>query len=320
MIIVKNRKLIIPPEDRILGTSYDGSSGFRMFSVDRYAQEEIDISGLAMKADLKYEDGSKDTADLSIEIAADKIFLTLVLSSSIMQHEGTVLINLRGTTADGKIRWASLMGAFYIEQAINTPSDYTGEITELEQIEARINDALLNITTRTDAAIGTIEDKLYAVDDVLRTKGAEADAATNRANTAADEAESIAESLLTVSTDLSRAVNRANAASGEAEGYVDYIRGLIESGQLIGQKGDRGDTGLQGPQGERGPAGQTGQTGPAGPTGPKGDTGESGVMTPVNGFVTFSVDDDGYLCVTATDSTTAAAFSVSADGYLEYEV
>ena len=74
-----------------------------------------------------------------------------------------------------------------------------------------------------------------------------------------------------------------------------------------GPKGDTGATGKRGPQGAQGPMGLQGAQGirglqgPQGPKGPKGDPGEkgergdSGVTVPLNGYITFSVDEEGNL-------------------------
>ena len=85
---------------------------------------------------------------------------------------------------------------------------------------------------------------------------------------------------------------------------------------LQGEKGDTGATGPQGPigetgaqgpqgiQGETGPQGVQGIQGPKGDKGDKGDPGESGVVAPVDGFFTLSVDSDGNLYACSSESGT----------------
>lgn len=65
------------------------------------------------------------------------------------------------------------------------------------------------------------------------------------------------------------------------------------SANLKGEKGDKGDTGTTGAVGPKGDKGDIG------PRGPKGDKGDSGITTPLSGFFTLSVDDDGNLWVYA---------------------
>ena len=59
-----------------------------------------------------------------------------------------------------------------------------------------------------------------------------------------------------------------------------------------GKQGPRGADGKKGDKGEQGPQGEQGLQGPIGEQGPQG---ESGVTTPINGFFTLSVDDNGDL-------------------------
>lgn len=90
-----------------------------------------------------------------------------------------------------------------------------------------------------------------------------------------------------------------------------------------GPQGERGEQGIQGIQGEQGPTGATGSQGPKGETGAtgpqgiqgekgeqgeKGDTGESGVITPINGMFSLTVDDDGNLWVHTAEEVNASMF------------
>ena len=59
----------------------------------------------------------------------------------------------------------------------------------------------------------------------------------------------------------------------------------------------------QGPKGDKGDPGPQGIPGPVGPQGPKGETGESGVLVPINGFFTLTVDDDGNLYANVADDS-----------------
>lgn len=60
-----------------------------------------------------------------------------------------------------------------------------------------------------------------------------------------------------------------------------------------GNTGATGATGIQGPTGPRGATGPQGPQGIKGEKGDKGDPGESGVIAPINGFFTLSVDASG---------------------------
>ena len=63
MITVRNRTLIIPEGERVIGTDYDSSSEVRHFGIER-APGGIDISHLAFRVDLQYEGKIYDTCML----------------------------------------------------------------------------------------------------------------------------------------------------------------------------------------------------------------------------------------------------------------
>lgn len=228
MIIVMNRKLLIPNEDRYLGTDYDHNAGIRQFKIDRYTQTEVDLAGLTPKLDLKYEDGTVDVADLSMDVEDEKIILTWTLSASVMSHTGTLFANIRMTNSSGTLKWSSFIGAMYVEPSINAPGVITTRITELEQVEARANEALEQLTTAVNLAI------------------ADANTAAAGADTAVDNAEAIRAQLLSM------------LAAGAFVG---------PKGDK-GDKGDTGAAGAQGPQGLKGDKGEKGDTGESGVTVP----------------------------------------------------
>lgn len=143
---------------------------------------------------------------------------------------------------------------------------------------------------------------------------------------------------------------REDLANGVFNG-MDGIQGPQgEKGEkgdlgLVGPIGATGATGPQGPQGARGPQGQAGAAGPQGPqgeqgirgaqglTGPqgiqgpqgpqgekgeKGDPGESGIMSPVEGFFTLSVDENGNIYANVNTEDSGINFELDADGNLYY--
>ena len=86
-----------------------------------------------------------------------------------------------------------------------------------------------------------------------------------------------------------------------------------------GPQGIQGDVGPQGPKGDKGDTGETGATGAIGPQGiqgpkgDKGDPGENGVIAPVDGFFTMSVDADGNLWASTSDSGSTIEFELDTD-------
>lgn len=94
-------------------------------------------------------------------------------------------------------------------------------------------------------------------------------------------------------------VEDKNNARLYAKGATQYDF-LVDMSGAQGIQGPRGPQGAQGPEGSQGPQGIQGVQGPEGPQGkqgPQGPNGESGVITPVSGFISFSVNEDGNLYV-----------------------
>ena len=138
MIIVKNRELLIPRDEQYIGTVYDDNSDNRQFLIDRITPGGVDLANLVFTLDIEYSSGDKNAVALSKEISDKEIVITWPLTSSQLQVTGTAFINLRAVNnADGKVRWASFRAPVYIEDTIYTPGTYTGDLTELEQLEAR---------------------------------------------------------------------------------------------------------------------------------------------------------------------------------------
>lgn len=177
MIIVRNRELLIPREEFNIGTNYDGNTETREFRLNKVTAGGIDITNLTFKLDIKYSNGNTDTAYLdkvypetaddteeditdadSCECDTAKILvippfpvpkeppkpvneyisLILTVTKNMLQVPGSMLVQLRGYSDDGQLKWTSYQGAFYVEEAINTPAEYTGSLTELEQLETKI--------------------------------------------------------------------------------------------------------------------------------------------------------------------------------------
>lgn len=139
MIILKGRQMLITNLERYIGTTYDNNTEIRTFSLDRVTVNNVDLAALSFRLDLEYENGSKDTIILEKEIQEETVLLTWTISKNVLQVPGTVFINIRGTDSQGTVKWASLKAAMYVEDTINTPGTYTGSLSELEQLEQRID-------------------------------------------------------------------------------------------------------------------------------------------------------------------------------------
>lgn len=135
MIIVKNRELLIPNHERYIGTTYDTESENRQFLLSRFAQNGVDLSALTFRLDLKYANDATDTVVLDKEVTDTNIILTWNIGSSVLQVPGTLFIQLRAADDEVTVKWSSFHAALYVERHLNTPGNYTGSLTEIEQIE-----------------------------------------------------------------------------------------------------------------------------------------------------------------------------------------
>lgn len=94
---------------------------------------------------------------------------------------------------------------------------------------------------------------------------------------------------------------------------------------IQGIRGPEGATGATGATGAQGPIGATGPTGPIGPQGiqgpkgdkgDKGDTGEAGIIAPVSGFFTLSVDENGDFYAAFAGEDEPLTFELDEEGNL----
>lgn len=211
MIIVKNRKMIIPTDERYIGTDYDSNSEVMVFRVDRYTQNELDLSGFTAKADIFHQDtGSYDRADLTMEVHDDHILLYLYVTASMVANAGTRLIDIKMFNTDGTVKWSSYKGAFVVDGTIDIGQT---NLTELEQLERKINEA-------------------YDL----------ASKATENANKAASTVNGVVTNCQNASID-------AREAASNAEAIAADLTARIASGEFIGAKGDTGPQGPQGESG-----------------------------------------------------------------------
>ena len=156
MIEVKGREMVIPREEFNIGTTYDARSEMRHFHMRRVRQGGIDLAGLVFNLDLEYANGKTDTATLTKDVTDRDIDLMLTIEPTMLQVPGTVIIQIRALAEDGTVKWSSYKGAFFVEDCINTPAQYEGKITQLEQYEAEwgtVRDNVRALNSRMDEIV-----------------------------------------------------------------------------------------------------------------------------------------------------------------------
>lgn len=250
MILVKNRELLIPNDERYIGTTYDEVSENRVFEIPRFAQNGVDLGNMTFKLDLEYANGAKDTAFLDVTsidgyeeepvhehldddkvhvIVFDhhhkpprprppkkeewKILLTWEITSSVLQVPGTVFINIRATDENGTVKWASFRGALYVEDTINTPGTYTGDLTELEQLEAKVSGVIDSEVRRAAAEEKRIENENARI-NAENARNAAYQAAEDERNASYEISESLRERV------FNGKVSEFDTAKAELIGYA----------------------------------------------------------------------------------------------------
>ena len=123
-----------------------------------------------------------------------------------------------------------------------------------------------------------------------------------------------------------------NEARDEVNYLISDINDKLDRGVFIGPSGTQGPQGERGEKGEKGdsiqgPVGPVGPRGPEGPEGPpgiqgqkgdKGDRGDSGVMVPISGMFSLSVDAEGNLKAYCLEGESEPEFRLDENGNLYY--
>ena len=156
MIEVVNRELLIPREEYNIGTCYDNNTETRQFHLKRVTSGGVDLAALTFNLDIQYANRQTDAASLVKEVTDKDINLVLTINNSMLQVPGTVLIQIRALDEDGVCKWTSYKSAFFVEDHINTPGHYEGDLTQLEQYEAewgKVRDNVNQLNLRMDEVV-----------------------------------------------------------------------------------------------------------------------------------------------------------------------
>lgn len=233
MIIVKNRELLIPNNERYIGTTYDNETENRVFQVPRFSQRGVDLAALTFRLDIQYANEAFDTVLLDKEVGEAFIILIWRITSATLQVPGTLYIGLRAIDDEATVKWSSFSAAMYAERHLNTPGNYGGSLTEIEQIEQDhqymkgvVDELKANIDYAHDAeawAQGTRSgtavpstDKTYHKNSKYYSEQASAKA-TQAANSATAAANSATQAAETVADTNARFNNAMEAVTSETE-------------------------------------------------------------------------------------------------------
>ena len=215
MIIVMNREMLIPDTEQYIGTTYDTETENRVFRVRRFSQRGVDLSVLTFRLDLKYANGAYDTLILSKEVTDEFIFLTWEITSSQLQVPGTLKVQMRAIDGEATVKWSTFVAAFYAERHLNTPGNYTGDLTEIEQMEQDF------VYMK-----GVIDDLSEHID--YQTRDAEAWARGTRGGNPVDSTDETYQNNAKYFSDLRK--EATHVAEAYARGTVDGVD--VESGDV----------------------------------------------------------------------------------------
>lgn len=183
MITVRNRTLIVPKGEQVIGTDYDSNSEVRQFRVEK-APGGIDISHLVFRLDLMYQGETYDTCKLEKEEHDDYMILTWTVAAGNVSHPGTVWISLRAIDEAGSVKWGSNKAAVYVQASVNTPGNVSG-LAELEEYEKKVEESL----QKSAEALSAANEATIRAEEAVRT----AEKAATEASGSAENAENFAD-------------------------------------------------------------------------------------------------------------------------------
>ena len=243
--------MIFPNEEQTF-IAGDKRTVSRTFLIQRYEPDRIDISELTFRADVEYKSGKKDSLLLTKEVREESILLLLEADGTIFKENGTVFLSIRGNDTDGVLSWTTAKAAVFVEGATDTAGSWTGDLSEIKQMEAAFSKVLESETARETAE---------------KRRETDTAAAIQAANAAAELAKN------------------AKGEKGDAFTYADFTAEQLAA--LKGERGEKGEKGDRGPQGEAGVQGIQGPKGETGAQGIRGERGETGTgLTILGNFAT----------------------------------
>lgn len=137
MIIVRNRELLIPRNEALIGTPFDSGVVNRFFKIDRVQASMVDLSLFTFALDVKYADGVEDTLAVTKDINDEYMVLSVTFPEEL--PVGNIIAQLRAADLSGRT-WSSAKTVFYVLDSYLHPGTVTPStsLTELEQLETTI--------------------------------------------------------------------------------------------------------------------------------------------------------------------------------------
>lgn len=208
----------------------------RTFMMKRYEADRIDLSPLTFRLDVEYKSGKKDTLLLIKTVQEESIALLLEVDAGIFRENGTVFIAVRGNDADGVLNWTTAKAPVFVEGAIDTDGAWSGELSELKQMEAAVSKVLESEAARENAeAAREGAEKQRQTDTAAAIQEAQ-EAAEIARNAKGDKGDAF-----TYEDFTEEQLAALKGEKGDAFTYADFT-----AEQLARLKGEKGDTGQDG--------------------------------------------------------------------------
>ena len=285
MISIIGKEMLFPNEEQTF-IAGDTRTVSRTFMMKRYEADRIDLSPLTFRLDVEYKSGKKDTLLLIKTVQEESIALFLEVDAGIFRENGTVFIAVRGNDADVVLNWTTAKAPVFVEGAIDTDGAWSGELSELKQMEAAVSKVLESETARENAeAAREGAEKQRQTDTAAAIQEAQ-EAAEIARNAKGDKGDPF-----TYEDFTPEQLAKLRGAKGDAFTYKDFTPEQLA--KLKGEKGDSGYTPqkgkdyFDGDKGEKGDAFTYEDFTPAQLAALKGEKGETGKgLTILGNFAT----------------------------------
>lgn len=235
MISIIGKEMLFPNEEQTF-IAGDTRTVSRTFMMKRYEADRIDLSPLTFRLDVEYKSGKKDTLLLIKTVQEESIALFLEVDAGIFRENGTVFIAVRGNDADGVLNWTTAKAPVFVEGAIDTDGAWSGELSELKQMEAAVSKVLESEAARENAeAAREGAEKQRQTDTAAAIQEAQ-EAAEIARNAKGDKGDAF-----TYEDFTEEQLAALKGEKGDAFTYADFT-----AEQLARLKGEKGDTGQDG--------------------------------------------------------------------------
>lgn len=144
MIQIKRRQMIIPKDEKYIGTVNDANVEARTFRIDRYTETRADLSAHTFKLLTEDEKGKKTTVYLDKMVTDEFIDITWTITGEELGTAGVLFAQIKAFDDAGMVRWNSFKAEFLITENL-LESEGGGTLTDFERLEAKVNKAIEEI-------------------------------------------------------------------------------------------------------------------------------------------------------------------------------